>query len=120
MEYRLYKIGLVGILEIPDGFTSPQQITKMRDAARKSLVDGTNKLLVDLGRCTYVNSMLVGALVELYTSFTNISGCIVFAAPRPEVQHLFHKLKLDQVFEIVETVDAAQALLEKRHVRASA
>lgn len=120
MEYRLYKTGLVAILEIPEGFTSPQQINKMRDAVRKELVDGTNKLVVDLGRCTYANSTLVGALVAMYTSFTNINGHILYAAPQHGVQHLLHILKLDLVFEIVESVDAALERLAKRHQPASA
>lgn len=120
MECRLYKTGLVAILEIPEGFMSPKQIGKMRDAVRKSLVEGTNKLIVDLSRCNYANSMFVGVLVEMYTSFTNIGGLIVYAAPQPGVLQLLRTLRLDQVFEIVENVDAALARLAKRHEQASA
>ena len=120
LEYRLYRTGLVAVLELPEGFASPQQISKMRDAVRKELVDGTSTLIVDLSRCTYTNSRLLGALGEMYTSFTNINGHILFAAPQQGVQGLFHLLKLDQVFEVVETVDVALARLATCHERASA
>ena len=120
VEYRLYRTGLVAILELPEGFASPQQIRKMRDAVRRELIDGTSKLIVDLSRCTYTNSGLLGALGEMYTSFTNINGHILFAAPQQGVQGLFHLLKLDQVFEMAETVDAALARLATRHERATA
>jgi len=119
MEHRLYKTGLVAILETPEGFVSPQQIDKMRDAVRKTLVEGTNKLIVDLGRTNYINSMFVGVLVEMYTSFTNIKGHIIFAAPQPPVLQLLRTLKLDQVFEIVENVDAALARLAQRQQQVS-
>jgi len=119
MEYRLYKTGLVAILETPEGFVSPQEIGKMRDAVRKTLVEGTNKLIVDLGRSNYINSMFVGVLVEMYTSFTNISGNIVYAGPQPAVLQLLRTLKLDQIFEIVENVDAALARLAQRHQKVS-
>lgn len=120
MAYRLYKTGLVAILEIPEGFVSPQETNKMRDAVRKELADGTNQLVVDFGRATYINSLFVGALVEMYTSFTNINGNILLTEPQPAVRHLLEVLKLDKVFEIVETVDAALARLGKRHERATA
>jgi len=120
MKHRLYKSKLVSILEIPEGFVSPREIVKMRDAVRKELVDGANKMVVDLGRSTHMNSMLVGALVEMYTSFANISGHILYAAPPASVRNLFHGLRLDQVFEVTPTVDRALALLEEQRSRASA
>ena len=120
MAFKLYKSRLVAILELPEGFISPREIGKMRDAVRRELVEGTDKLVVDLGRATSLNSMLIGALVEMYTSFTNISGHILFAAPNHRAQNLLRALRLDRVFEIVTTVDHALHEMEKRHTRASA
>ncbi len=120
MAFKLYKSRLVAILELPEGFISPREIGKMRDAVRAELVEGTDKLVVDLGRATSLNSMLIGVLVEMYTSFTNISGQILFAAPNHRAQNLLQALRLDRVFEIVTTVDHALHEMEKRHTRASA
>lgn len=119
MAHRLYKTGLVGILELPGGFVDPREIVKMRDGVRRALTEGTDKLVVDLGHATNVNSMMVGAMVEMYTSFTNVGGFILFAAPSPNIEVLLHTLRLDQVFEIVPTVDEALARLSERHSHAS-
>ncbi len=119
MAHRLYKTGRVGILELPEGFLDPREIIKMRDGVRRMLTGGTDKLVVDLGRATNVNSMMVGAMVEMYTSFTNLDGFIVFAAPSPSTDALLHTLRLDQVFEIAPTVDEALTRLSEQHNHAS-
>ena len=114
MQSQLTQTGLVAILRLPEGFMSEKEVRNMRDAVRKGLVHGNNKLVVDLGVADRINSMVIGALVEMYTSYTNIDGHILFANPRERAKALFSILKLDQVLEFAATVDIALARLQPR------
>jgi anti-anti-sigma regulatory factor len=102
------------IKKLPEGFMSEKEVRKMRAAVRKELVNGNDRLVVDLGIATHVNSIVIGALVEMYTSYRNNDGSILFARPTPQVRMLLEALRLDRVFEIVSTLTAAADRLDTR------
>ena len=120
MSFRLYTRGTIAVLKLSEGFMSHGELQRVREAVRKSMCDGNRKLVVDLHSTTHVNSMMIGAFVEMYTSYTNVGGRVVFANLTRRVEVLFEVLKLDRVFEIAASVGAAFDLLEVRDVSTAA
>ena len=120
MQFQISIQGPIAILTLFEGFMDDREVGKLRDAVRKLIADSNNKLVVDLAGATHMNSLLVGALVEIYTSYTNLSAWAIFANPREHVKNLLHLLKLDQVFEIVPSVAEAVERLKARERSASA
>lgn len=112
MPYQMEKSGLVTVLRIPTGFMSEREIHRMRGEVRASLADGNDKLIVDLGVATHLNSMILGAFVEIHTTYTKGGGEVLFAEPTSHISDMLETLRIDQVFDIVPTLDAAVARLD--------
>lgn len=79
-------------------------------AARKLLlesIDDANRVLVDLSDVTYIDSSGVASLVEaLQVSKKNDTGFALAAASEP-TRRVLELARLDKVFTIYETVEAA-------------
>ena len=120
MQFQISIEGPIAILTLFDGFMNDREIRELRDAVRALIADSNNKLVVDLAGATHMNSMLVGTLVEMYTSYKNLSGWVIYANPREHVKTLLHDSKLDRVFEIVPSVVEAVERLKARERSPSA
>lgn len=119
MPFRLEQMGLVTVLRVPTGFMSEREIQRMRNEVRTSLAGGNDRLIVDLGTATHLNSMILGAFVEIYTTCTKGGGQILFAEPTPHISDMLKTLRIDQIFDIVPTLDQALARLDPRASGAS-
>ena len=120
MQFQITFREQAAVLTLFKGFLNDLEVHALREAVRKLLAGGKTKLVVDLGNATHMNSMLVGSLVEFYTSYSNAGGWVLFAHCREHCRVLFRVLKLDRVFEFTDTVDEALALLKVRDTSTSA
>ena len=68
---------------------------------------GVPKIVVDLGRISYMNSVGLGALVGAHTSCSNRKGWLRVARIGTRIKDLFLVTKLTLVFDSYETVDEA-------------
>ncbi|MBN2364724.1 MAG: anti-sigma factor antagonist [Calditrichaeota bacterium] len=109
---------MVEINEITDGDIRVLAVFgKMLDANSMKLSDkvksyansGVRKLIIDLGQISLLNSSYgLGVLAACWGYMNRVNGKLLFANPSPKVQRLLEITKLNQVFEIFETVDAAK------------
>ena len=67
------------------------------------------RLLVNLGDVTYIDSSGVGALVEAYRKVKDRGGRLILFGMSPRVRSVFEVTKLDKFFEIVDTEAEALA-----------
>jgi anti-anti-sigma factor len=120
MQFQITFHENIAVLTLFKGFLNDREIHTLREAVRKILLGGKSKLVVDLGSATHMNSMLVGSLVEFYTSYTNAGGWVLFAQCQDHCKVLFRVLKLDRVFEFTESVEEALGRLRARDPSTSA
>jgi len=73
----------------------------------KNLLNGTKKIVINLGDTTYIDSGGLGTLVGLYTSARNSGGNIKLANLSQRVVDLLQVTKLLTVFEVYEGEDKA-------------
>ncbi|HMK31193.1 MAG TPA: STAS domain-containing protein [Terriglobales bacterium] len=73
----------------------------------KNLLNGTKKIIINLGDTTYIDSGGLGTLVGLYTSARNAGGNIKLANLSQRVVDLLQVTKLLTVFEVYDGEDKA-------------
>ncbi|WP_119154299.1 STAS domain-containing protein [Caldimonas tepidiphila] len=83
------------------------QAAAFRNALLDVVKDGTvSKLVLDFGKVKMIDSSGLGALVSVLKSL-NGKGAILVAGANPSVLGVFKLTRLDRVFPIHESVDAA-------------
>jgi anti-anti-sigma factor len=70
--------------------------------------DGSRDLLVDLRRVPTIDSRGVRALVRAHTSAQRLGATFRIACPCPRVRTVLELSKLDHVFAVYDSIDAAQ------------
>ena len=70
--------------------------------------DGSRDLLVDLRRVPTIDSRGVRALVRAHTSAQRLGAAFRIACPCPRVRTVLELSKLDHVFAVYDSIDAAQ------------
>ena len=103
----------VATLGFQEGFLDDREIRALRESVRALVTEGNTKLVIDLAEATHVNSTLIGAMVEIYTSYNKPGRHVVYARPRDSTKYLLRMLRLDQVFEIAPSLEEALNLLDQ-------
>jgi anti-sigma B factor antagonist len=76
---------------------------------QKLLAEGSRHLIVDLEHVTHVDSGGVRALVRGYLTAHRLGGTVALANADKRVHRVLSLMRLDMVFPIFESVDAAIA-----------
>lgn len=106
--------------ETPNGVVVLSPGTRL-DASNSSLLkkffqdgvaNGQRRFVLDMSTIDFIDSMGLGALVVALKAVTATGGDIRLAGLSPEVGSLIELTRLDKVFDIHETVDAAAASYE--------
>jgi anti-sigma B factor antagonist len=74
--------------------------------AMATALGGARRAVVDLGRVAFVDSTALGALVGIRKGMGD-DGTMAVAAAQPAVRNLFRLTRLDTVFPLFDTVEAA-------------
>lgn len=68
---------------------------------------GGLKIVLDLGRLTYISSLGLGTLLRVHGRFKKAGSAIKFASLHTNVGDILHFAHLDRVFDLYRTVDEA-------------
>jgi anti-sigma B factor antagonist len=107
LEIRERNVGDVVILEMFGKITIGEGSLQLRDAVGKLLDAGRNKIILNLGGVTYVDSSGIGELVSRHTTTKNAGGRLKLLNPTKKIKDLLMITKLLTVFEIHEDEQAA-------------
>ncbi|MEM7244200.1 MAG: STAS domain-containing protein [Acidobacteriota bacterium] len=88
-----------------DLYSSPQ----MREALLAAIKAGSARVVVDLTGVSYMDSSGIATLVEALGGLREKGRALVLAGLRPRVREVFEIAKLQTVFTLAESVDAALA-----------
>ncbi len=87
-----------------DNDTAPQ----LREGIAKAFGDGARRVVVDLSETDFLDSSGLGALVGASKEHTG-AGVLTLVCPRPQLLKLFEISRLNEIFEIHNTVASALA-----------
>ncbi len=95
------------IVHLKGEFIGGEETDELRDTLKK-LSEGTkNKIIVDMGRVTYLNSTALGVLISAHATVTKKGGIIVLCNLDKSIENLFVITKLTMVFPIYATLEEA-------------
>jgi anti-sigma B factor antagonist len=97
----------VTILDLKGKITIGVGDVALRDAIHEALAAGAQKLLINLGDVTTIDSSGVGELVSSYTTVTNRGGRLKLADLPPKVADILQITQLITVFDVYEDEDEA-------------
>jgi anti-sigma B factor antagonist len=100
--------GDVTILDLNGKITIGEGSVELRNKVRGLLGDGRNKILLNLGGVSYIDSSGIGELVSSFTAVNKESGSLKLVKLTQKLQDLLGITKLLTVFDVYE--DEAEAL----------
>jgi anti-sigma B factor antagonist len=106
--------GKVGILSLGGSFAGKPGASFFERALFDLLKDDIICIILDLGELKFIDSAGLGAMISAMVSVGRKEGALKLAVVQGDVRRIFKGMHLDQVFELYETVEQAQASFGKR------
>ncbi len=103
-----HQAGDVTILDLDGKVTIGEGSVALRNAIRRLLGDGKNKILMNLGGVGYIDSSGIGELVSSFTAVNKEGGTLKLLNLTQKIQDLLAITKLLTVFDVYD--DEASAL----------
>ncbi len=107
MKYKITEKYKAVIFSLKGKLLGGPEATDFNEAVRKYLNEGKKNIVIDLSGVTYVNSTGMGMLIRNYTTVANAGGKLKLASINERMRGLLSITKLNQIFEIYDTVDEA-------------
>lgn len=107
------KRGDVTILTPRKNLQGGEETRDLQTAVQEVVGEGAPKIIIDLGKISYLNSVGLGALVGAHTSCSNRNGWLRIARIGTRIKNLFLVTKLTLVFDSYDSVDEAIAGVNK-------
>lgn len=99
--------GDVTILDLDGKVTIGEGSVALRNAIRRLLGDGKNKILMNLGGVGYIDSSGIGELVSSFTAVNKEGGTLKLLNLTQKIQDLLAITKLLTVFDVYDDEAAA-------------
>lgn len=107
LEIRERIVGDVTVLDLIGKITIGEGSVQLRDAVSQLLEAGRNRIILNLGGVSYVDSSGIGELVSRYTTTKNTGGKLKLLNLPKKIKDLLMITKLLTVFEIYEDEQSA-------------
>jgi anti-sigma B factor antagonist len=99
-----------GVVITPRGDVDLSRSPHLRKALAAASQSKPQRLVVDLGQVSYMDSSGVATLVEALQIARRNGTTLVLAALQPRVRSIMEIARLDTVFRIVESAEAAREI----------
>jgi anti-sigma B factor antagonist len=97
----------IGLIEAKGSLVGGDETVELRQAVAGFIDRNYDKLLIDLGGVTYVNSTAIGVLVSAQTSYARKGWRIKLCGMNKNITNIFVITKLTLVFDVYDTRDEA-------------
>lgn len=107
-------LGSVTVLSAIGDFTGGDETDRLREAILGEAAAGNLLLILDLARCSMMNSSGMSVLVEAYRNYTGRRGEIRLSGLQPRMVHQLSTVRLINILGHHATVDEAVAAFDRR------
>ena len=97
----------ISILEVKGKLMGGPETSEIHNRVKDLVANGVTKVLIDLGKVTWMNSTGLGAMMSSLTTVKNAEGELKIARATEKVKSLFMVTKLITIFDNYETVEEA-------------
>jgi anti-sigma B factor antagonist len=101
------QVGNVSVVDVAGRITLGEGSSALRGALSEMVSKHQNKILLNLGEVSYIDSSGIGELVSGYTTVTNAGGQLKLLNLNKRVKDLLQITKLYTVFDVHEDEAAA-------------
>jgi anti-sigma B factor antagonist len=101
-------VGGILLLDVRGQITLGEETGVIREKIKALLEAGHMRIIVDLAEVTYIDSAGLATLVWAYTSSRKLGGNVKLLHLTKRVRDLLQITRLSTVFELFDTVEAAQ------------
>jgi anti-sigma B factor antagonist len=105
--------GEVAVVEPKGELIGGDETDELRSEITKLSAEGNKKLLIDLGKTTYLNSTAIGVLIWAHTHYAKSGGEVKLANLNKNIKNIFVVTKLTMVFDVRDTQIDAVASFSK-------
>ena len=109
MNFKTREVDGITIMDLGGKITLGEGSGTLRDAVREIVAKGSNKILLNLGDVSYIDSSGLGELVSAYTAVKNAGGELKLVNLTKKVSDLLVITKLATVFDVKEDETSAVA-----------
>ena len=109
MNFKTREVDGVTIMDLSGRITLGEGSGTLRDAVREIVSKGSNKILLNLGDVSYIDSSGLGELVSAYTAVKNSGGELKLVNLTKKVSDLLVITKLATVFDVKDDETSAVA-----------
>ena len=100
LKMRTREVGAIVVIDLSGQVTLGEACAALRDEVRDQLGHGFNKILLNLGEVTYIDSAGLGELTAAFTSVRNRGGELKLLSLTRRVHDLMQITKLYTVFDV--------------------
>ena len=87
--------------------TTVNEANEIRDLLEEQIVFGHSKIVIDLSKCTHLDSTFIGVLVVNQKKLQKKDGQLVIVEPLDPAKELFYLTGISKVFSTFETTEDA-------------
>jgi anti-sigma B factor antagonist len=99
--------GQIGVIEVKGSLVGGEETDELRRHVADFVEQGNKKLIIDLGKVTYLNSTAIGVLVSAHTTYSRNKGQVKLCGINKNINNIFVITKLTMVFDVCESRDDA-------------
>lgn len=107
MEFKSEKYEGVAVVSVFLNRATLARAVKFRDFVTEIINSGTNKFIVDLSMCEYIDSTFLGAMVSLLKKVNSLNGDLRLVYNKEVPSLMFVVTRMDKVFKIFNKLDEA-------------
>jgi anti-sigma B factor antagonist len=107
MKSQIRDRGDVRIIELSGKITIGSGDVKIRELIDGALGEGKNKILLDLGGVSTIDSSGIGEMVACYTSVTKHDGQLKLLRLSPKINDILQVTQLITVFDVFDDEEEA-------------
>jgi anti-sigma B factor antagonist len=99
--------GGIGLIEVKGSLVGGEETVELRRAVAGFVEQNYQKLIIDLGKVTYLNSTAIGILVSAHTTFAKQGWQVKICGINRNINNIFVITKLTLVFDVHDSREEA-------------
>jgi len=107
MDFKSEKKGDIVIVHVYLTRATLAKAVQFKDFVNEMIQTGTNKIIIDLSICEYIDSTFLGALVALLKKVNTMNGDLRLVYNKEMPSLVFVLTRMDKVFKVFPVLDEA-------------
>jgi len=112
MEIQLTHDGTCATIRLVGRLTVNDEPGRIKKAVANAVGGGAKMVILDLSKVPYIDSTRLGELIASYVTVTRQGGRLILAGAPDRIHDLVTVAGLQHIFEMLPSVEAAQAALK--------